>query len=181
MISSLRNLRVLPLFFLAVLVSILVDGCATEECYENRNALPYAGFYGVLDGKMGSVSVDSMSVYGIGAPGDSILHEGKSAMSSLYLPFRIDCDTTVYVFRPISRIMSLYGVADTVTFIYDRTVRFVSSACGASYLYDIRKISNTGALIDSVVCPGMQITNANSENIRIYFRTGDEESDTENE
>ena len=181
MATTRKSLYLLPAILITIVVTLLANSCATDECYDNRNALPYAGFYGVLDGKMSGVSVDSMSVYGIGAPGDSVLSEGKSAISSLYLPFRIDCDTTVYVFRPVMKTMEMYGIADTVTFIYDREVRFVSSACGASYLYNIRKISYTDYLIDSVVCPGMQITNANNENIKIYFRTGEEGSDIDNE
>lgn len=177
MSGSVKSLRLLPSIIVVSLLGILINSCATEECYDNRNALPYAGFYGILQGKMSNVSVDSMEVYGIGAPGDSILSEGKSAISSLYLPFRIDSDTTVYVFRPLMKELLFFEIADTITFIYDREARFVSSACGASYLYNIRKISYTENLIDSVVCPGMQITNANSENLKIYFKTG-EDADT---
>ncbi|MBD5237241.1 MAG: hypothetical protein HDS62_06895 [Bacteroidales bacterium] len=172
------KLYLLPVSLIFLLFIIIVEGCSTDECYDNRNALPYAGFYGYMDGKMGSVSVDSMEVYGVNVPGDSILWEGKRSLSSLYLPFRIDSDTTTYVFHPISRILSMLGLTDTVTFIYDREARFVSSACGASYLYKIKEIRHSGILIDSVVCPGMEITNANRENIQIYFYTGEETDPT---
>ena len=112
-------------------------------------------------------------MYGIGAPGDSILSTGSRAVSNLYLPFRIDSDTTSYVFNLINKAYEPYDITDTVTFVYSREARFVSAACGASYVYTIQDIRNTGLLIDSVVVPGGRITNADMENIQIYFNTGE--------
>ena len=159
----------------------LVASCATDECYDNRNALPYAGFYGVMEGKMTTISIDSIRVYGIGATGDSILSEGNRAIANLYLPFRIDSDTTAYVFKLINKAYEPYDIADTVTFIYSREARFVSSACGASYVYNIKEIRNTGLLIDSIAVPGDRITNADMENIQIYFNTGETPDYSEDE
>ena len=151
--------------------------CSTDECYDNKTALPYAGFYGMADSLMQNVKIDSLEVYGIGAPGDSILSDGKTALSTLYLPFRIDSDTTTYVFRILREPLKSLGISDTVTFIYDREPRFVSGACGVSYLYTIKDIRTRGFLIDSVVCPDMEISNADKENIRIYFHTGEGEEE----
>lgn len=151
--------------------------CATDECYDNKTALPYAGFYGMVDTLMQSVKIDSLEVYGLGAPGDSVLSDGKSALTTLYLPFRIDSDTTTYVFRILRAPFVSLGIADTVTFVYDREPRFVSGACGVSYLYKIKDIRTCGLLIDSVVCPDMEISNADKENIQIYFHTGEGEEE----
>ncbi|MDE6297024.1 MAG: hypothetical protein K2L89_04175 [Muribaculaceae bacterium] len=155
-------------------IVLFITGCSTEECYDNRNALPFAGFYGVVDGKMGSISVESLTIYGLGAPGDSVLSEGSKSISNIYLPFRIDSDTTSYVFRIDNPETSEIMVSDTVTFVYSRDVRFVSSACGASYVFNIQSIKNSGLLIDSVVVPEGKITNADRENIEIYFNTGEQ-------
>jgi len=160
-----------------LLTAFSFGGCSTDECYDNKNALPYAGFYGRIDSVMKSVTVDSLEVYGVGAPGDSVLSNGDKAESSLYLPFRIDSDTTVYVFRVLKEPLKSLGIADTVTFIYDREARFVSSACGASYLFRMRDIRWSGVLIDSVVCPDMEISNADKENLRIYFHTWEEQTE----
>lgn len=159
------------IFLYVVILAFIIIGCGTDECYDNRNALPYAGFYGEIDGEMTTIQVDSIEVYGIGAPGDSVLSEGTKSISDIYLPFRIDSDTTRYVFKLCMKAVAQFNIADTVTFVYDREARFVSSACGASYVFKMRDIRNTGLLIDSVVVPGGKITNANKENIRIYFRT----------
>lgn len=148
---------------------LMTWGCSTDECYQNKNALPLAGFYdsSVPDSKL---AIDSVQVYGVGAPGDSILSPGTGQISSLYMPFRLDSDTTRYVFRYLQKNLQQYDIRDTVTFIYSRNPRFVSSACGASYVFDIDTIKVTGLLIDSVVCPGNAITNMATENLRIYFR-----------
>lgn len=166
-----RKSKGMRMFLYSVILAVIIAGCGTDECYDNRNALPYAGFYGEIEGQMTPIKVDSIEVYGIGAPGDSVLSEGTKSISDLYLPFRIDSDTTRYVFKLCMKAVVQFNIADTVTFVYDREARFVSSACGASYVYKIKDIRNTGLLIDSIVVPEGKITNANKENIRIYFRT----------
>ena len=179
--TGIRKRLVLTLALVAMVLTGIVAGCATDECYDNRHALPYAGFYGVMEGKMTTINIDSIRVYGIGAPGDSILSEGNRAIANLYLPFRIDSDTTAYVFKLINKAYEPYDIADTVTFIYSREARFVSSACGASYVYNIKEIRNTGLLIDSVAVPDRRITNADMENIQIYFNTGETPDYSEDE
>lgn len=148
---------------LASLAPVLPSGCA-GECAENRAALPLAGFY-VGGDPAQKATVDSLSVRGIGAPGDSVLFDGTA--DNVYLPFRIDRDTTRYIFTSTRR--RPLGRPDTVTFIYERILRLSSPECGASYYYRIEKTDNPGTIIDSVVCPQGYIDNANVENLRIYF------------
>lgn len=154
-------------YFLTVIFPLLVVTAAcSDTCTENKNALPLAGFY--RSGDTEPVSVDSLLITGIGAPGDSALSEASKTKSQIYLPFRIDCDTTRYIFtdaRP-SRM-----VDDTVTFIYSRIPRFVNVECGVSYIFDLRDIRITGTLIDSITCPNGFIDNTNAENLKIYFAT----------
>ncbi len=145
--------------------------CNNDECYDNRNALPLAGFYAYTTEKEGAVTIDSISVYGIGAPGDSILIDSARSVSQVYLPFRIDSDRTTYVIHYLQKALNPAFKHDTITFYYDTEARFVSAACGASYLYTIRDIATTHYQIDSVVCPLGYIDNANSQNLKIYFRT----------
>lgn len=146
---------------IAIAFLLVTAGCGSE-CYENQNALPLAKFM-VTNPTPQQVSIDSVEIYGIGCKGDSILWEGYS-IESIYLPFRVDSDTTRYAFHILDT-----PYIDTVTFCYTRSPRFVSEACGVSYIYDIDTIYNTGLFIDSVVCPGGQITNAAVENLLIYL------------
>ena len=159
-------MHLLPLLAAATL---LAAASCSSDCSENRNALPLAGFY-VTDSATRQISVSGLRVEGVGAPGDSLLFDGASAVSQLYLPCRIDSDETVYRFSAQGA-ASLAGseVSSTVTFRYSRRAKFVSRECGVSYVYTLEDVSCSGQLIDSVVPLTDEITNVNEENMRIYF------------
>lgn len=142
---------------------LALAGCASE-CYENQNALPLAKFSYVEDSVAKPCDMDSLRVYGLGAPNDSVLHDG-GRVSELYLPFRVDGDTTRYVFEHAR----LSSIRDTVTFRYERSPRLVSAECGVSYVYRIQGITSTGPFVDSVVCADGEITNQNKSNLVIYL------------
>ena len=149
-----------------------MPGCMPDECAENRVTTPLAGFY-YIDASKGNKSekleLDSIEVYGINQPGDSILFNGKNRISQLYIPFRIDNDTTKYVIRYLYKDLAALNLRDTLTFIYTRQPRLVSETCGVSYLFDIQKVANTNMLIDSVVYTKV-VSSKPIENFKIYFR-----------
>ena len=159
---------------IAFLAGLLVTGCSGNECYDNKNSLPLAGFYS-SEKTPRQISIDSISVYGIGAPGDSILQDSVRSLSQCYLPFRIDEGQTVYVIQYLGGEAGRYHIADTIEFNYDIIPWFVSSACGVIYDYKMTSIVTTHNLIDSVTCPGGEITNAIKENLKIYFKVATEE------
>lgn len=169
----LRRLGSGPLTILAIFIGI-ATGCTNSECYDNKNSLPLAGFYSSAE-KPQSIALDSISILGIGAPGDSILQDSVRGLSEVYLPFRIDQSSTTYEIRYLSGEAGLLKLKDLITFNYDIVPMFVSQACGAVYYYKITSIDYTKNFIDSVVCPTGEITNANRENIKIYFRVNSEE------
>ena len=153
----------------ALLAATALTACSDSDCGGNSSALPFAGFYASGSNGTQTVSVSDMEVYGIGAPGDSILFDGKQTMSQLYIPFRLDSDTTTYVFHLLSDVASTALAYDTVRFIYERHVQFVSADCGVSYRFDIDTITSTGMFVDSVTCPKGYIDNANIENLKIWI------------
>lgn len=153
----------------------LAGGCATSECYDNQNSLPLAGFYS-SGKKPQAISVDSLTILGIDAPGDSILQDSVRSLKEVYLPFRLDQNSTTYEIRYLSGLFGEFRIKDVITFNYERIPMFVSTACGAVYYFDMKSIEYTTNLIDSVTCPVGIITNANIENLRIYFRVGEEET-----
>ena len=161
--------------FVMIMSIIVIAGCSTSECYDNQNSLPLAGFYSSQE-KPASISLDSISILGVGAPGDSILQDSVRSLSQVYLPFRIDQNSTTYEIRYLAGLPGLYRMKDVITFNYEILPMFVSSACGTVYYYKMNSIETTHNFIDSVVCPTGEITNANVENIKIYFRvsTGEE-------
>lgn len=162
-----------PGLFLGFLVGVS-GGCSTSECYDNKNSLPLAGFYSSQEVPV-AISLDSISILGIGAPGDSILQDSVRSLSQVYLPFRIDQNSTTYEIKYLAGLAGFYRISDFITFNYDIEPMFVSSACGAVYYYKIQSIDYTENFIDSVTCPKGVITNENIENIKIYFRVGEEE------
>ena len=149
-------------------------GCSTSECYDNQNSLPLAGFYSSQE-VPASIALDSITIFGVGAPGDSILIDSVRGLSEVYLPFRIDQESTTYAIYYLTGLLGQYAVNDIITFNYDILPMFVSSACGTVYYYKMKSIDYTTNIIDSVVCPTGEITNANIENLKIYFRVGEEE------
>ncbi|MDE6422805.1 MAG: hypothetical protein K2K95_05235 [Muribaculaceae bacterium] len=158
--------RILP--FAIVLILAVVVACSNDECYDNKNSLPLAGFYSA-DSVPKSISIDSISIYGIGAPGDSVLQDSVRNLSQTYLPFRIDQEETAYVIQYLSGLPGALGIRDTIIFDYEIVPYFVSNACGAIYEYRMREIRCTHFLIDSVTCPKGVIDNQNIENLKIYF------------
>lgn len=170
------GMRLLPV---VLATGLWLGACSTDECLDNKNSLPKAGFYAsdslASTASPTAVALDSVSVYGIGAPGDSILHDSVSGLSSTYLPFQIDADRTRFVIKYLQKQLSRHGIADTITFNYTMTPYFVSAACGVVYNYDIESVTTTHWCIDSVVCPLGVITNEDIENIKIYFRVASDE------
>lgn len=156
----------------AVMVAVGFACCTSDECEGNKNSLPLAAFMSSMP-EPAPISIDSLSVYGIGVPGDSILLDSAVNVSQTFLPFRIDQGSTTYVIRYLQQLLASRDMRDTLTFTYDIVPQFVSSACGAVYFYDNVRISHTSHFIDSVSCPDGRITNANLTNIFIYFRIND--------
>ncbi len=163
-----RFITRLPVLAIGPMIAVAVS-CSNDECLENKNSLPLAGFYS-SDSVPRQVSLDSISIYGIGAPGDSVLHDSVRGLHQSYLPFRIDQNSTRYVIQYLTGIPGFLRVKDTITFNYEIVPWFVSSACGAIYEYKMTSIETTHNFIDSVTCPGGLIDNANKENLKIYFR-----------
>lgn len=157
-----------------ILGALLLAACSGSECYDNHSALPLAYFYSSSTRQQ--VSLNNVEIYGVGAPGDSILYTPQS-LREAYLPFRIWEDSTQYV-------LAYYALApvdtvnpdaprvipsDTITFRYRPKEWFVSPSCGAMYFFDMDTVTHTSLLIDSISYNKV-ITNENSMNIQIFFR-----------
>lgn len=150
-----------------------VTSCSTDECEENSSALPLAGFYSSSDDPK-PVTLQSITVFGIGAPGDSAIMRNGSA-SEVFLPFDLNSPKSDFVIRYDGLAPASGGVApaDTLRFEYGKTPWFSNIACGVSYIFDVEKISSTQHFIDSVTCPTGKIDYHKGQNIRIYFHTED--------
>lgn len=163
--------QTLALILSAVIGLSLLSACSNVGCTENRNSVPLAGFYSMATKK--AVSIDSLEVGGIGAPGDSLLLTPGFTVEQLYLPFRSTMSSTSFYFRYLSKKYGTQGLADTLRFEYTSHPYFASEDCGAMYHYQITDFSYTTHLIDSVAVIDSLITNIDRQSIQIYFRVAD--------
>lgn len=172
------NDRILNIFvvLLPVLASLLW-GCSTDGCLNNQNSLPLAGFYSSVTGD--PVSVDSVDIGGVDAPGDSLLHSTGTAISEVYLPFRSSKNFTSFYFHYTQQSISSEEFNDTVSFTYSSEPYFASEECGAMYRFRIDKVEYTTHIIDSVAVTDSLITNVDLQRIKIFMRTtSEDESDS---
>lgn len=167
-LSRLISKLVTPAAFTA-----LFSSCSGNECYENHSALPLAYFYN--SATMQQVTLQQLEIYGVGAPGDSVLYTPQN-LKEAYLPFRLWEDSTQYVFAYVGLVegeldegQDVIVPSDTITFRYNPKEWFVSPACGAMYFYEMKEVSHTGYLIDSISFNKL-ITNENIANIKIFFK-----------
>lgn len=167
-------MRSLPCILIIAAALLASGGCTTNDCSDNQNSLPLAGFYSSQVVPK-PIAVDSISVYGLHAPGDSLLLDSAVKVQEVYLPFRIDEKSTTYVLSYHQKAISDSRLNDTVTFCYRSEPYFVSIGCGAIYKYVMEGIDYTTHLLDSVTCPAGVITNAPIQNLRIYFRVEESE------
>ena len=138
-----------------------VTSCSNENCIGNSTGIPLAGFY---QGDKG-VTINNLTVYGIGAPNDSLIID-KSNASKVYLPLRLSTNSCKYVLNYNTE----GGYNDTITLGYDVIPYFESHECGAMYNFKITSMEHTRNAIDSVKIPDPMITNADVVSIKIYVR-----------
>ena len=71
---------------LAGLIGAVLTSCNSSGYLDNRSAIPLAEFYNSETGQ--SLTLDSLEIRGLGAPGDSVLVSAGTAVSQAYLPMR---------------------------------------------------------------------------------------------
>ena len=168
-----KNRVVQTMAAIAVATGMLTaaTGCSTSGCTDNRSSLPLAGFYAVDTGS--TIALDSIDVGGVGAPGDSLLLAAGEAATEVYLPFRSEQSTATFFIAYRYKELDRPELVDNITFGYEATPYFASEECGAMMCYRITSVTYTRHLLDSVaVIPtDSVITNADIENLRLYFKT----------
>lgn len=149
--------------------ALIIAGCNETGCLDNRSSIPYAGFYSYQTGA--KITLDSVEIGGVGAPGDSLLMNASQRYSNLYLPLRFEHDNTAFFIRYVSEELNYPWLVDTISFHYTSEPIFVSADCGAMYRYFVTRMTYTRNLIDSVALLDSLITNVDQERIQIFFRT----------
>lgn len=160
--------KILKTVIATIACAIALASCSNKECFDNQNTLPLAGFYSMQT--QSQITVDSLTIYGIGAKGDANLLDNGST-SSIYMPMPISGDNARFVFHYNATRLNYIELNDTLTIHYNSYPKFVSNECGAIYNYEVKDFTCTNHLIDSVAIPTMEFNNIDIEVIKIYFRT----------
>lgn len=160
--------KILTLLIMAATLLSALSGCNTAGCTDNQTSVPLAGFYSYTNGR--AISIDSVQIGGVGAPGDSLLH-ARGSVSEIYLPLRPGRESTSFFFRYTNALLDSLGIADTLTFTYTTVPYFASEDCGAMYRYNITGVSHTSWLLDSVAVIDSAITNTDFQRIQLYYAT----------
>ena len=155
------------LYLLVAFVAILAVGCS-EGCFENRTSIPKAVFY-AYNMPDRTISVDSISVYGVGQKSGAMIVNCGSRVTLLSLPFRNDADTTQYVLRYDMKTLAQYNICDTLTFVYTRYPHFISADCGVTFNYSIDHFQYTTHMLDSAALMLDEVTNIDEETLRLYY------------
>ena len=155
-----------------VALTALAAGCNTSGCQDNGSATPLAAFYASDTGS--PVTLDSLAIYGLGAPADSAGALPGPAIGSVYLPMRASAPQTAWKIEYRYRDLDTPALNDTITLGYESIPYFASADCGAMYAYRLRSVVHTTHLIDSITVPDSLITNVDRTSMQIYFRIATE-------
>lgn len=153
---------------LAAMLATIVWGCNTNGCLENRSSIPKAGFYSSDDNPIG---LDSVCITGVGVQGGEPINKVGTSISQISLPMRSTMDNTTWEFGYQWKYLGGGTLSDTISFDYESTPYFASEECGVIYRYHITDMRYTTNLIDSIILVDSLITNIDTEQIKIYFRT----------
>lgn len=118
-----------------------------------------------------SIAVNEVEIGGVGAPNDSLLVSSSQSVGEVYLPLRHTADYTSFFFRYTSEELNTPSLVDTLSLGYTSEPYFASEECGAVYRYNIRTLSYTRHIIDSIGLLDSVVNNANLQRMHIYFRT----------
>lgn len=155
------------IYLIVVFVAILIVGCG-NGCFENRTSIPKVAFY-ASNAPERAISIDSISVYGVGQKTGAMIVDCGKRVTSLSLPFRNDADTTQYVVQYDMRALAQYGICDTLTFVYTRYPHFISADCGVTFNYRIDQFQYTTHMLDSAALMVEEVTNIDQETLRLYY------------
>lgn len=160
-------------FAILMTLGAAAAACNSSGCLDNGSALPLAGFYSSATAE--PISVDSVEIAGVGAPGDSVLEKARPALSKVYLPMNPSATATRWALIYRQKQLQALGITDTIAFDYEAIPYFASEECGAMYIYRITGVRHTVNLIDSITLTDSLVTNVETERIKIFFRTAQEE------
>jgi hypothetical protein len=157
----------MPRFFKLALIQLIICfafvGCNSKGCYENMNVRFVAGFYFVQRGSATRVSMDSVTVKGVGM--DSMIYDNKT-LSGMTLYLNPTATSTQFQIS-VQDNGQIY--TDTLTIHHNNHPSFESLECGYKVYYTLTSCSGLTTLADSVSIYNASVNNETKEHVKIYF------------
>lgn len=150
------------LLMLLVLGAGLLPSCQQDELCEDATQNPVGvRFYTRAENTSTAVSIDSLTVYGVGRPTDSI-YANQAQVGALELLLDPSKDSTGFV-------LVFPQASDTIWLNYQRHSTMISVECGFMEEYTLLSASFTDNLIDTLAINTTQVTNIADEHIQIFI------------
>lgn len=131
-----------------------------KECFHKPLTLVNAVFFTIEEEQEAEITVDDVSVYGLGRE-DTLLYD-SAAVRRISLPLDPNSDMTTFV-------VLFPENADTLTFFHTSTPFFHSYECGYVLHYDLNGFEYTTNFIDSVIVEISNITHQYERHLKIYL------------
>jgi hypothetical protein len=150
---------------------LAVGSCQKEErdpCLQPRSTFVRAHAYRHAD--TGTAILDTLLPNPILIPitGQSkqYYYGGVPRISRLAFTLSVTADSSRWIIRPDSAV----ELQDTLTFYYQRQLRFLSNACGYTNFYSLQRLTTTTHALDSAtILNGDVTTDANVDHVRLIY------------
>ncbi|MCG8582201.1 MAG: DUF6452 family protein [Bacteroidales bacterium] len=163
------NTKLIGILLLALWGLVMTSCDESDLCLSGQNAIQ-TGLYSAASGVETDTTLTGIYLWGL-EPGTGIekelLYDSTRVSEPLYMPTDLHRDTSTFVLRE-KTIAS--DIQDTLVFIYERQLNYVSGDCGFSYNLELDTVISTLNFIDSVVISYPSVLyNENLENVKIYI------------
>jgi hypothetical protein len=148
---------------LLVLISTIITACSSRGCYDDMTVRMYVYFYTQNADSSVSVTLDSLSVQGVGS--DSILYQNISSDGiELYLnpisevtQFAFTCEQNGQLFK------------DTLTIQHTNQPWFQSLECGSMVFSTLKQVQVTGSIFNSAVITDSTVNTTVTKHVKLYL------------
>lgn len=97
-----------------------------------------------------------------------VVNDGSAATNKFSVYLSPLADSARWLIWPDSSLS--VNTADTITFYYDKSLTFLSNACGYTYFYNLHGMHTTNHSIDSAVISSYSVNDdASKEHLKIYY------------
>jgi len=158
------------ILFICLLATCYIS-CTQERdpCLQPKIMLLRIGAYQRVDTATTDTSLPHPFVAAIDF-NDSIkaVNDGSAATSKFSVYLSPQADSARWLIWPDTALS--VNTADTITFYYDKSLQFLSNACGYTYFYNLHSVHTTNHSIDSAVISNYSVNDdASKEHLKIYY------------